>query len=425
MRSLLVVLAVSSLLACSPPSGGDPGGGEGEGSGAAGGGTSGADLAMGAFGDASVEAALGAFGTLPAYSLQRLSPAGTYAYVGLTDVTYNPGGTFEGKPVPVHATAHKLDVWRPVDKATGAPLSGIKQVIVLIHGGGFVTGDKSQLTSKAQHYASMGALVFNINYRHLGGQGNAPACCRDAATGELTRPYPQVLPPDAYLFPAHLNDVQLAVRWVKVNAGSHGAPPLGRRIVAAGYSAGANLATMLAAMPSTYASPDGVHTVLASVSSQPNAAVGHSTPSDLRKSIADYYETGCYVPGVTLAPGCVTNNNELQGERAYLNVMGDETPDHQAAKFSEASPVKWVASPGAKPMALSQGSRDSTVLPLQRAALTAALDAGAIPTVYTDYEGGHVFMQLSTTALNPGTGRPYTEWEIADPLVDWAFVNGT
>lgn len=105
---------------------------------------------------------------------------------------------------------HLLDVWRPKDAKGPLP------VVLYIHGGGF------RILSKDTHwifgllFARRGYVVFNINYR-------------------LSPNHP---------FPAALHDVAAAYQWVVKNAHLYGGDA--SRLVVAGESAGANLATSVA-----------------------------------------------------------------------------------------------------------------------------------------------------------------------------------
>lgn len=106
--------------------------------------------------------------------------------------------------------AHRLDVWRPAAPA------GPRPVVLYLHGGGF------RILSKETHYVMaiafgrQGYVVFNANYR-------------------LAPEHP---------YPAALEDAAAAYAFVARHAGRYGGDP--SRIVLAGESAGANLATALA-----------------------------------------------------------------------------------------------------------------------------------------------------------------------------------
>ncbi|MEZ5383750.1 MAG: alpha/beta hydrolase [Microthrixaceae bacterium] len=106
-----------------------------------------------------------------------------------------------------------MDVHQPT-KPNGA-------AVVLAHGGGFTSGDKSQTDGEARYLAGKGFVVLNINYRlrkEFVGFGsidsNAVGTVFDAA-----------------------GDAQSAVRWARSNAARTGIDP--KRVAIMGVSAGA------------------------------------------------------------------------------------------------------------------------------------------------------------------------------------------
>ena len=116
--------------------------------------------------------------------------------------------------------------------------------VLLIHGGGWSSGDREQVESLAERLAKRGFVAFNTTYRF------APA----------------------HLFPAQLEDVQLALRYMQANAASYRMRP--ERIGAFGYSAGAHLAALLGTLSpgdALFAEP------------RVAAVVAGGTPSDLSK----------------------------------------------------------------------------------------------------------------------------------------------
>jgi acetyl esterase len=127
------------------------------------------------------------------------------------------------KDVPYRRTGreeHLLDVYRPV----GA--SGRLPIVFYVHGGGFRFLSKDTHWVFGLAYARRGYLVVNVNY-HL-----APA----------------------HPFPAAVVDVSAAWQWLVANADRLGGDL--SRVVAAGESAGANLAAVLTLM-TTYERPEG------------------------------------------------------------------------------------------------------------------------------------------------------------------------
>ncbi|HEX9416996.1 MAG TPA: alpha/beta hydrolase [Gaiellaceae bacterium] len=105
--------------------------------------------------------------------------------------------------------AVSLDVYRPPTVGRHRP------AVILIHGGGFRRGDKAALAPFGMRLAGRGWVAFSVNYR---------------------------LAPQ-FLFPAGVEDVRAAVRWVREHAQRYGVDP--PRIGALGSSAGANLAAIL------------------------------------------------------------------------------------------------------------------------------------------------------------------------------------
>jgi acetyl esterase/lipase len=99
------------------------------------------------------------------------------------------------------------DLYRP---ASCAPCP----VVVLVHGGSWKGGSRAQMRALGEALAGHGYAAFSVQYR---------------------------LVPDAR-FPAQLDDVQLALRWLADEGATHGLDPA--RIGIWGYSAGAQLAAL-------------------------------------------------------------------------------------------------------------------------------------------------------------------------------------
>lgn len=109
-----------------------------------------------------------------------------------------------------------LDAYLPADRGGSAR----HPAIVLIHGGGWRAGDKASFEPEARKLVAKGWAAFSVNYR------------LDEPTA----------------FPAEVEDVQAAVRWIRANAAQYHVDP--KRIGALGESAGAHLAAMLAVLGS-------------------------------------------------------------------------------------------------------------------------------------------------------------------------------
>ena len=143
--------------------------------------------------------------------------------------------------------ALRLDLYRPM-----APSAAPRPAVVFVHGGGWAAGDKRDFDGAAQALAQQGYVALSVNYR-LAGKGRN-------------------------LWPAQLDDVQRAVRWLRANAQKFGVDPA--RVGAVGHSAGGHLAACLAARDTR----DNADPALDAYSSRVTCAVDMSGPVDLVSS---------------------------------------------------------------------------------------------------------------------------------------------
>lgn len=115
------------------------------------------------------------------------------------------------REIPYANTAHArqtLDIHAPAD-ARNLP------VVFWIHGGGWQTGDKSDVKGKPQWFMDKGFVFVSTNYRLL----------PEVDMGTLTR------------------DVAKSFRWVQEHIAEYGGDP--KRVLVGGHSAGAQLAALL------------------------------------------------------------------------------------------------------------------------------------------------------------------------------------
>jgi acetyl esterase/lipase len=127
----------------------------------------------------------------------------------------------------------------------------LRPALVIVHGGGWAAGSKSDGVYQRMmvDYAQKGYVTINVNYR---------------LTGEAP-------------FPACIEDVKCAVRWLRAHADKYKVDP--NRIGGYGHSAGAHLALMLAMAPkSAGLEGDGGWD---QYSSGLNVVVGGSPPTEL------------------------------------------------------------------------------------------------------------------------------------------------
>lgn len=87
----------------------------------------------------------------------------------------------------------KMDVYLPANRNSNTP------VILLLHGGGFIVGDKSEFSSQSQNLSNKGFVVLNVNYRLVD------------IDGVLNNPI--VHKPSAVKISGQLDDIQSAVNF--------------------------------------------------------------------------------------------------------------------------------------------------------------------------------------------------------------------
>ncbi len=238
----------------------------------------------------------------------------------------------------VYSTANgaelRLDIYRP---AAG---SGVRPAVVLIHGGGWTGFDKSTMSRMAQFLARSGYVAFSVDYRLLRETENR--------------------------WPAQLDDVQRAVRWVRANARKYGVDA--KEIGAFGHSAGAQLAALLG-MEETRDNSDGA---LARYSSKVQAVVDVSGPSDF------------------------TEDRDAEGDAFLAKFFGGDYTQHPEI-WRDASPVYHVAAQNA-PFLIVHGTREESVPIAQSEKLFAKLRSAGVHVSFVKVDDVHTF-------VNPESNR--------------------
>lgn len=211
-----------------------------------------------------------------------------------------------------------LDVHQPTD-ANDAP------VVLVIHGGGWIDGDKAADVPFIADFVDAGFVCFSINYR-MAPQHPWPAC---------------------------MEDVRTAHRWIAEHAPSYGGDP--DRIAVAGYSAGGHLALHVAATATEDDPP-----IL--------AAVGFAPPTDM---VIDNFRRG-----------------ELS--RSMKALLAKEEVDEQALLLLwEISPINHLT-PDAPPHILVHGTADPGVPYYLSVYLQQRLEDLGVPCELITLEGaGH------------------------------------
>src|SRR5688572_706496 len=227
----------------------------------------------------------------------------------------------------------KMDVYLPGDRSVDST-----KVMVLIHGGGWNTGDKSDfdifvdsLKKRDPSYA-----IFNINYRLAN-------------------------PPN--LFPAQELDVKAAIEFIVNKSPEYN---ISNKIVLVGASAGAHLALLQA----------------------------YKYPSPVKvKAVVDFFAPTELVSLYTNPPNPLVPTL-LQSVTGY-------TPTSNPAIYQQSSPVNFVTSQS-PPTIILQGALDIVVSPSQSILLKNELLAKGVPCEYILYptEGHGWFGANLTDSFN-------------------------
>lgn len=227
--------------------------------------------------------------------------------------------------------AQKMDIYLPAGRT-----SEKTKVLVLVHGGSWISGDKSELNqavtllrSQLSDYA-----IFNINYRLANANGKN-------------------------LWPAQENDMTAAIRYIIDKRSEFQCNT--DKIVLIGVSAGAHLAML--------------HAYKNNTGSNVKAVVDFFGPTDIADLYAFYNNSPTY--------------------QSALALWQSGTPATNATAYTNASPVKHVTAQ-APPTIIFHGTADDIVPIRQSQQLNTALAASGVEHSYTEYPGeGHILAGAS------------------------------
>ena len=242
-----------------------------------------------------------------------------------TDIVFGKGGERE----------LTLNLTRPRQSPPGD-----MPAVVFIHGGGGVGGNKESYHSFMFHLSQRGVVCITMEYR--------------------------LAPRDR--FPAHLEDVKCAVRWLRAHAKEYRVDPA--RIMAFGDSAGAFLAALLGV---TAGQPQwegqGGH---AEQSSAVCAVVGISGIYDLALG---------YQNSVHLRP------QEGEAVRNMLKAVLGGNPQQMPERYRDASPINQV-NRNSPPMMLVHGTADELIAIEQSERFAEKLKEAGVPAELLRIESG-------------------------------------
>ncbi len=283
--------------------------------------------------EAQMQATLG-----PGYANQIPSPLQPY----LRPHPFSPLALVTGLPnfnlqphrqtlLAADGTPLELEIYQPPQSTT----LEVTPVIVTIYGGAWQRGEPAETARFSTYMAAQGYAVVAIDYRHA----------------------PQ------HRFPAQLEDVQAALRWIVNQSASYGFDP--NHLALVGWSAGAHLA-MLAAFQ-----PDGVPV----------------------RAVVNYYGPVNLAAGYRNPPVPDPINS-----RAVLEAFLGGTPEQLPSLYQQASPIHHVR-PGLPTTLLIYGQRDHIVKPtfgqqLHTALQTSGNQAALIALPWSEHAFDAVFRGL-------------------------------
>ena len=262
--------------------------------------------------------------------------------VAVTLVLAQRRGSAEAPKVPEGVTMHrdvayvtdgherqKLDLYVP-DTGENLPL------IIWVHGGAWRGGDKTNYVR--MEYLKTGYAGASLNYR---------------------------LSQHA-IFPAQIEDVKAAVRWLRANAETYRLDP--NRFAAWGSSAGGHLVAMLGTTGDVAEFEVGENL---KVSSRVQAVVDYFGPTDFLQMDAQSLPDGL----VHDAP----DSPESQ-------LVGGPIQEHKD-RVARANPITYVSKDDS-PILIIHGDQDKLVPYQQSVLLNDALEAAGVPVTFYKVEGG-------------------------------------
>jgi acetyl esterase/lipase len=252
-------------------------------------------------------------------------------------------GVVYGEDDPTRQLMH---VFRQVPRDDPRP------AVIVIHGGGFVYGDPSEFGRNAEVFVDNEFVTFLIGYRLF-----------DQVTGENQ-------------FPTALDDVQLAVRWIRAHAEEFNVDP--DRIGAVGASTGGQLAGLLGTMETRDPSAP-----LADYSSRVNAVASISGDLDLTVPLSESW-----------AP-------------LYDQIIGGTLAEHPEL-YEAASPVTYVDA-DTVPFLITHGTNDTDSPHQQSLNMVEALSEAGIEFVYAELPGKDHFWAISAPQV----------WQLAATFMDY------
>jgi acetyl esterase/lipase len=275
----------------------------------------------------------------------------------------------------IYSTAPELRLELLVPEGTAAPVP----VVVWIHGGGWKSGSRLPIPARVSNLCSRGYAVASVDYRLI----------------------------SSALWPAQIQDVRGAVRWLRAHATEYGLDP--NRFASWGDSAGGHLAAMLA-------TSGGVSSItIGSVSVDLEGTTGGNLDQSSRVQAAvDWYGATDFLQ-MRFYPATVNHDGATSDESKLVGGPIQSNPERVAT----ANPITY-ASADDPPLLAMHGTIDKLIPFNQSQLLVDALNAaGASATLRPVQGAGHggsvwdsatnvqpVYNFLDAALLNPAVPSP-------------------
>ena len=276
------------------------------------------------------------------------------ASIRLGKVTVTPDITYS--TVPGYRPM-LLDLYRPAGKDA-------RPLVIFLHGGSWTTGSKRA----SGHFADFPAVLASLAER-----GFVVASVEYRLSGEAR-------------FPAALNDIKAAIRFLRANAAKYGIDP--NRVAVWGASAGAHLAAMTAFTGDDldFSQPGIEH---AEQSDRAQAFVGWYGPYDMSAVLLQ--------STATPSPADAAVAIDVPGPSRFFGCRADGCPP---GVIEQASPINFVDK-NDPPTLLIHGSADTAVPASHSKALEERLKAAGVRSKLVIIDGvNHEWsgQELQTTA---------------------------
>lgn len=262
-----------------------------------------------------------------------LTTLGGVKMTSIEHITYEPGST---------DLAHQMSVYLPPMKGSKFPL------IIYVHGGGWQSRPTSSPTW-VNTFVKQGYAVACVNYR-LSNEG---------------------------VFPAQIEDLNSALRFLKQNAAKINVDPA--RIGIFGASAGGHLAALMGTSENSLAMDLGA---------------GDKSVSRKVAAVCDWYgPTELYELGTKAYPA---NTWDLSSPTAPLSLLLGGQASNKRSLAESASPMTYVAA-GNPPILIMHGSADTIIPVSQSQEFDAALKKAGVDVTYIELPGiGHGFQDKNS-----------------------------